>query len=58
MYKRLTIRNILWGVAIDLTCIDVGRLECTEPNLIHFKWVSGSTDHAGINYIYYLFLHE
>jgi len=31
------------GVAIiDPTCINIGRLERTEPNLIHFTWGVGS----------------
>jgi len=28
------------GVAIDPTCMNIGRLESTEANLIHFKWGS------------------
>jgi len=31
---------ILKDVATDPTYIKIGRLERTEPNLIHFKWSS------------------
>jgi len=33
------------GVAIDPTCIKMGRLERTELNLIHFKWRSRVNRH-------------
>jgi len=28
------------GFAIDPTCINIGRLERTKLNLVHFKWGS------------------
>jgi len=33
-------------VAIDPTCINIGRLERTESNIIHFKWVSQVDRHS------------
>jgi len=32
------------GVTFEPTCINIGRLERTEPNLIHFKGAVGSVD--------------
>jgi len=36
--NKLTFKLFVKGVAIDPTCINIGRLQCTEPNLMHFKW--------------------
>ena len=34
------------GVAIDPTCINMGRLERKEPNLIHFKLSGRASRHS------------
>ena len=34
------------GGAIDPTCINIGRLDRTEPNLLHFKWGSPVNRHS------------
>jgi len=38
------------GVAIDPTCIHIGRLERTEPNLIRFKWGSRVNRHFHLKF--------
>jgi len=47
------------GVAIDTTWIIVGRLERTEPNLIHLKW-GGVNTHSHLKYDFFtkVTLHE
>jgi len=37
---RKALLVVFLGVAIDATCIRIGRLERTATNLMHFKWGS------------------
>jgi len=42
---------LFMGVAIDPTCINIGRLERTEPNLVHFIWGRRANSHFEISNI-------